>query len=86
MAEPAHDRVAGILAPAEVRVVPGVHARPRTAEFAWIQAHADEYPGEWIVLDGDRLLAHGLRLKQVREMLSPEDVARDPLFHRVDVG
>lgn len=85
MAEPARDPVADIFAPAKVRVVPGVQARPRTAEFAWIQAHAYEYPGEWIVLDGDRLLAHGPRLKQVREMLSPQDVAGDPLFHRVDL-
>ncbi len=85
MAEPAHDKLPGIFAPAKVRVVPGVHARPRGAEFAWIRAHAHEYAGEWVVLDGDRLLAHGLRLKQVRETLSPEDVARDPLFHRVDV-
>lgn len=85
MAQPAHDAVANIFAPAKVRVVPGVQARTRSSEFAWIQAHAHEYPGEWIALDGDRLLAHGPRLKQVRDMLSAQDAAGDPLFHRVDV-
>jgi len=85
MDQPTHDPAANIFAPAKVRVVPGVQARPRSPEFAWIKAHAHEYPGEWIALDGDRLLAHGPRLKQVREMLSPQDAAGDPLFHRVDI-
>lgn len=28
-------------------------------ERAWINAHRDEYLGQWVALDGDRLIAHG---------------------------
>ena len=30
-----------------------------TKELAWLAAHRDEYIGQWIVLDGDRLVGHG---------------------------
>jgi hypothetical protein len=34
----------------------------RTVELAWLQRHEAElarlYPGQWIALDGDRLVAH----------------------------
>jgi predicted DNA-binding antitoxin AbrB/MazE fold protein len=29
-----------------------------TLEHAWLKAHAHEYSGQWVVLDGDRLLGH----------------------------
>lgn len=28
-------------------------------ERAWLNAHRDEYLGQWVALDGDRLIAHG---------------------------
>ena len=28
-------------------------------EMRWISEHRKEYPGEWVALDGDRLIAHG---------------------------
>lgn len=28
-------------------------------ELEWIKQHGHEYVGEWIVLDGDKLLGHG---------------------------
>ncbi len=31
--------------------------RPR--EMSWIAEHWREYPGQWVLLDGDRLIAHG---------------------------
>jgi hypothetical protein len=67
-----------------VTVVHGMKARPRDAEFAWIREHAHEYPGEWVVLDGGTLVAHGFRLRDVRAALSAEVMAR-ALFHRVDL-
>ena len=30
-------------------------------EMRWISDHRKEYPGEWVALDGDRLIAHGKR-------------------------
>ncbi len=32
----------------------------RTLELAWITAHRREYEGEWVVLDRDRLIGHGV--------------------------
>ncbi len=34
-------------------------------ERAWIEQHRDEYLGEWVALDGDRLLAHGADARDV---------------------
>ena len=31
----------------------------RTLELTWINQHGREYQGEWVVLDGDRLIGHG---------------------------
>ena len=30
-----------------------------TREPRWVREHEHEYVGEWVVLDGDRLIAHG---------------------------
>ena len=34
-------------------------------ERAWIQAHRKEYLGQWVALDGDRLVAHGADARSV---------------------
>ncbi len=34
-------------------------------EHAWIEAHRDEYLGQWVALDGDRLVAHGKDAREV---------------------
>jgi hypothetical protein len=34
-------------------------------ERAWIESHRDEYLGQWVALDGDRLIAHGPEARQV---------------------
>ncbi len=31
----------------------------RDRERAWIDAHRDEYMGQWIALEGNRLITHG---------------------------
>lgn len=31
----------------------------------WITAHAHEYGGQWVALDGDRLIAHGTNAAEV---------------------
>lgn len=49
----------------------GSHAKPKVVHlksipqpdpepnFRWIREHGDEYVGQWVALDGDRLIAHG---------------------------
>lgn len=33
--------------------------RTHHGERAWIEAHRDEFLGQWVALDGDQLIAHG---------------------------
>ncbi len=46
--------------------VPPIPLPDQAAMQRWLGAHAHEYPGEWIALDGDRLIAHGMNRAEVR--------------------
>ena len=61
-----------------------MEVRPRNAEFAWLREHAQEYQGQWVVLDGSELVASGPHLRDVLRRLSPAERERNPLFHWVD--
>ncbi len=37
----------------------------RSREMQWLHDHAREYAGQWVALDGDRLIAHGPDAKAV---------------------
>jgi hypothetical protein len=39
--------------------------KDRSKENAWLAQHRDDYAGQWVALDGDRLLGHGKRFKEV---------------------
>lgn len=54
----------------------------RYEELAWIGAHAKEYPGEWIAVNGSQLVAHGMDLLSVGETARAAGIVR-PLFHHV---
>jgi hypothetical protein len=77
---PDSDRVrhfARVLAPPKVRMVPGVRGRPLHKEHAWLRAHAREYPGCWLAIFEDRLIAAnsdlGLVLATVRQTPGAEE-------------
>jgi hypothetical protein len=53
------------------------------AAFKWINEHGNEYPGEWLALDGDNLLAHGPDLAKVAAAARAADV-QFPLLHLVE--
>jgi hypothetical protein len=53
------------------------------AAFKWINEHGNEYPGQWLALDGDRLLAHGPDLAEVAAAARAAGV-RFPLLHLVE--
>ena len=81
---PARSRtVIDISAPPIVKTVPVVD-RSREAEFAWLREHAHKYPGQWVALDGVRLLAAGPHLRDLLCRLTTADRKRNPLFHRID--
>lgn len=53
------------------------------AAFKWINEHGSEYPGQWLALDGDRLLAHGFNLAEVAAAARDAGV-QFPLLHLVE--
>jgi len=34
-------------------------------EHAWVEAHRDDYLGQWVAVEDDRLVAHGTNPRQV---------------------
>jgi len=57
-----HSRVRVTIEPAS-RPVPKVRRSMRgrvdlSKESEWVRHHRDEYRGQWVVLDGDRLIGH----------------------------
>jgi hypothetical protein len=55
----------------------------RKLESEWLRDHSQEFPGEWVALDGNRLLAHGLDPKKVFAQARASKVAR-PLFAHLE--
>lgn len=54
----------------------------RTRELKWIEKHKHEYAGQWVALDGDRLIAASLIQQEVWDAVNPDD-AEPPLVHRI---
>ncbi len=50
-------------------------------EMAWLKAHGNDYLGQWVALDGDRLVAHGADARAVRDEARRQGV-EVPLMHR----
>jgi hypothetical protein len=53
----------------------------RSLEIAWLAAHEDEYDGEWVLLEGDRLLAHGDDPLPFREIAKAEGIEIPFIIH-----
>jgi hypothetical protein len=70
---------ARVLAPPRGRVVPGRRSRSLDRERAWLREHAHEYPGQWLAIFGDQLIAAdpslATVLKTVRETPGAETAA-----------
>ena len=50
-------------------------------EMAWIAEHWREYAGEWVALDGDRLIAHGDDPLPFKEKCRQEEIERPFVVH-----
>jgi hypothetical protein len=48
---------AHVLAPPKVRLRPDIPARSRKQEWQWLEEHGPEYPGCWLAIYEDRLIA-----------------------------
>jgi hypothetical protein len=53
----------------------------RSREMAWITAHRQEYLGEWVALDGERLIAHGSDPMSFRYKVRSEGIQRPFIVH-----
>ncbi|HSE34231.1 MAG TPA: DUF5678 domain-containing protein [Pyrinomonadaceae bacterium] len=51
-------------------------------ERAWINAHREEYLGQWVALDGDQLVAHGTDAKEVYDQARDKGLTA-PYLERV---
>jgi Family of unknown function (DUF5678) len=65
------------------RIVGTYTPKDRSREDEWLSQHRDEYAGQWVALDGDRLLAHGTNLKEVAASAQQSGVT-DALFVQVE--
>lgn len=62
-----HQRLRVMVTDGEEKDPPAAkYFNPRLKEMAWLGAHRKDYPGEYVALEGDRLLAHH---KEGREVL-----------------
>jgi hypothetical protein len=67
---PEHPHVrhfARVLAPPAARAVEGKQLPPLHRERAWLRANATSYPGRWLSIHGDQLIAADPSLKVVLE-------------------
>ncbi len=62
--------------------VPAKPMKDRTRERQWVQEHKHEYPGHWVALDGDRLVAASLVQQEVWDAVDPASSDR-PLMLRI---
>lgn len=54
----------------------------RTDEWEWIEQHKHEYPGQWVALDGNRLIAASPIQQEVWDAVKADN-AKMPLVHRI---
>ena|ERR1044071_4693334 len=52
-------------------------------ELRWLREHRTEYSGQWVALDGDRLISHGSNAQEVFAAAESSGV-RLPLVTRVE--
>jgi hypothetical protein len=55
----------------------------RAPELRWLDANWTAYRGEWVALEGERLLAHSPDLSQVVAVLREAKPQRSPLLHHI---
>lgn len=61
---------------------PAEPVNERREEIRWFAEESEAYAGQWVAIEGLRLVAHGAKLADVREAARVSG-AIDPLFARV---
>jgi hypothetical protein len=55
--------------------------RTREDERAWLEAHRDEFLDQWVVLEGDQLVAHGTDARIVYNEARAQGIGTPYLVH-----
>ena len=50
------------------------HANHSEKSLRWLHENRDKYSGQWVALDGDRLIANGLTAKEVYSKAKAEGI------------
>lgn len=72
-----------VLAPPRTRVVHGKRGRSMGREFAWLKVHMGEYPGQWVAIYEDRLIAADPDLSVVLATVRQTPGAEGALLHQM---
>lgn len=56
-------------------------ANKRAQHLAWLKAHREQYAGQYVALDGDRLAGSGTTMREAREQAQQQGVAQPFLVH-----
>jgi len=72
---------ARVLEPAKATVLHGYPNESFRQEHDWLRRHAHEYPGCWIAVKGDRLIAADPSLRRVYELIRETVGATGALIH-----
>jgi hypothetical protein len=62
--------------------VPSQPMPDSTQEMEWVEQHKNEYPGQWVALDGDRLIAASPNRMEISAAVKA-DGAKLPLILRI---
>lgn len=71
--------------PIKPRIIGTYTPKDRSKENAWLAIHQAEYAGQWLALNGDQLVSHGWKLKEVSEAAKQAGIP-DALFVRAEVS
>ncbi|MGH7182316.1 MAG: DUF5678 domain-containing protein [Nitrospiraceae bacterium] len=78
----------GLSSFSRVLALPVVHVTTkrdtdRSQEFNWLRTEGHKYRGQWVAIDGDRLLATATSLRSLRGQLKSKYPDQSPLIHRI---
>lgn len=65
------------------RVPPPVPYKDRSREYEWLKEHAREYACQWVALEGNQLIAHGMNASEVFAAADASGIER-PFFVQVE--
>jgi hypothetical protein len=72
---------ARVLALPQVTAEPGEPRRNLDRERAWLRAHAGEYPGRWLAINGEELVSADRDLAEVLKIVRNTPGAERALIH-----